>query len=193
MTCKTCGDRRTVTYIADTCQPERQGPCPTCVGVPLTPTPTIPAGMVAWHGGNSAPEDWDGGKVRLRDGSLWPTSDHRTIHWGRYDVEVSRQVVAYTPLAAAPKQAEQQGVEALVQELRPLVDAAAGPNGWDWMFPLRVQPVDGKPTIVSHKGGNLFRGYIGTWQEADLLVALANAAPRILEALAAAPKQAEDM
>lgn len=45
MTCKTCGDRRTVTYIADTCQPERQGPCPSCVGVggqmvsvPVNPT-----------------------------------------------------------------------------------------------------------------------------------------------------------
>lgn len=75
----------------------------------------------------------------------------------------------------------------LVAELAPLIDRAAGPNGWDWMFPLRVNPVDGKPTIVSHKGGNLFRGYIGTWREADLLVALANAAPRILESLRALP------
>lgn len=73
---------------------------------------------------------------------------------------------------------------ALIAELQPLADKAAGPNGWDWMFPIRVVPVDGKPTITSHKGGNLFRGYIATWQEADLLVALANAAPRILAALA---------
>ncbi|NYD88797.1 hypothetical protein [Sphingomonas melonis] len=87
---------------------------------------------------------------------------------------------APTPDAAASEAGE---VAALAAELRPLIDAAAGPNGWDWMFPLRVKPVDGKPTIVSHKGGNLFRGYIGTWQEAELLVALANAAPRILAAL----------
>lgn len=76
----------------------------------------------------------------------------------------------------------------LRDELQRLVDAAASPNGWDWMFPLRVVPVDGKPTIVSHKGGNLFRGYIGTWKEADLLVALANAAPRILAALTPKPE-----
>lgn len=74
--------------------------------------------------------------------------------------------------------------EALVAELQPLVDKAAGPNGWDWMFPLREVPVDGKPTIVSHKGGNLFRGYIATWDQSRLLIALANAAPRILAALA---------
>lgn len=81
--------------------------------------------------------------------------------------------------------ASQRGGEALLDELQPLVEAAAGPNGWDWMFPLRVQPVDGKPTIVSHKGGNLFRGYIATWSQADFLVALANATPRILAALSA--------
>ena len=80
---------------------------------------------------------------------------------------------------------------ALLAELLPLIQKAAGPNGWDWMFPLRVKPVDGKPTIVSHKGGNLFRGYIGTWQEADLLVALANAAPRIIRALQSPPAKVE--
>lgn len=82
------------------------------------------------------------------------------------------------------EQGEERAREVLLAELVPLVEKASGPNGWDWMFPLKVKPVDGKPTIVSHKGGNLFRGYIGTWKEADLLVALANAAPRILAALA---------
>jgi len=80
---------------------------------------------------------------------------------------------------------------ALVDELRPLVEKASRPNGWDWMFPIRVVPVDGKPTIAAHKGGNLFRGYIGTWEEADLLVALANAAPRILAALSPSPVAAD--
>lgn len=94
--------------------------------------------------------------------------------------EIRALAAAPTPDAAASEAGE---VAALAAELRPLIDAAAGPNGWDWMFPLRVKPVDGKPTIVSHKGGNLFRGYIGTWQEADFLVALANAAPRIVAAL----------
>lgn len=85
---------------------------------------------------------------------------------------------------SVPEEVERlREAEALVAELQPLVDKAAGPNGWDWMFPLREVPVDGKPTIVSHRGGNLFRGYIATWEQSRLLIALANAAPRILAAL----------
>ena len=91
-------------------------------------------------------------------------------------------------MAAQPSPAE---VDALIAEIAPLVEKVASPNGWDWMFPIKVVPVDGKPTIASHKGGNLFRGYIATWGEADLLVALANAAPRILAALRASTPTAQ--
>lgn len=77
-------------------------------------------------------------------------------------------------------------IKAMRDELAALVAKVSSPNGWDWMFPIRVVPVDGKPTIASQKGGNLFRGYIATWQEADLLVALANAAPQILSYLSLA-------
>ena len=52
--------------------------------------------------------------------------------------------------------------------------------GLEWTLPWRVRPCDGKPTIVSNKGGNLFRGYIGTWREADLIVATVNALPGLL-------------
>lgn len=55
------------------------------------------------------------------------------------------------------------------------------------MLPLRVVPRDGKPIIASHRRGNLFCGYIATWQEADLVVATLNALPKILAALAAPP------
>lgn len=49
MTCKTCGDRRTVTIAEGTCQPERQAPCPVCVGtliasLPPATDPAIPDG-----------------------------------------------------------------------------------------------------------------------------------------------------
>lgn len=75
-----------------------------------------------------------------------------------------------------------------VERLREALINVDGPNGHDWMFPWRVQPCDGKPTIVGHKSGNLFRGYIGTWQEADLIVAAVNALPRLLAALARPPQ-----
>jgi len=97
------------------------------------PTPTIPAGMVAWNGGDSAPEDWDGGPVWFREGRLsqrgeGPLADvHKKWNVGcgnwRHDngwdrerkvaVQGKLDVIAYTPLAATPKQAEQQGVERL--------------------------------------------------------------------------------
>lgn len=90
-----------------------------------TPTPTIPAGMVAWNGGDSAPDDiGEASEVLHADGSIGP-ANKRSILWGRpkrkpgasTDWErlgprlESKWIIAYTPLAAAPKQAEQQGVE----------------------------------------------------------------------------------
>ncbi|MEH3121143.1 MAG: MazG-like family protein [Sphingomonas phyllosphaerae] len=101
--CTTCDD------TGMTIQTER--PCACEEGDQFrTPTPTIPAGMVAWNGGDSAPEDWDFEQpVLLRDGYKVKA---KSLHWGHNNyLDGRRDVIAYTPLAAAPKQAEQQGVE----------------------------------------------------------------------------------
>ncbi len=55
--------------------------------------------------------------------------------------------------------------------------------GLGWTLPWKVRPCDGKPIIASNRGGNLFQGYIATWQEAELIVAVVNALPDILAAL----------
>lgn len=48
-------------------------------------------------------------------------------------------------------------------------------------LPWRVVPSDGKPIIAGTKhGGNLFRGYIATWAEADLAVAAVNSLPGLI-------------
>jgi len=49
--------------------------------------------------------------------------------------------------------------------------------------PWKVVPESGKPIIASETGGNLFRGFIATWPEADLVVALVNNLPAIVTAL----------
>lgn len=74
--------------------------------------------------------------------------------------------------------------EALRKMLVPLLKAIEHPDlGLDWTLPWKVVPCDGKPTIASNRGGNLFRGYIATWQEAELIVAVVNALPDILVAI----------
>jgi len=108
-----------------------------------TPTPTIPAGMVAWRGGDNAPEDWDGGGVVLRNGStMFPSKVSLAYHangtnrWNhqRENRNPDWDIIAYTPLAAAPKQAER--VEAL-RALEWLADCdnlilAASKTSDDW-------------------------------------------------------------
>jgi len=56
----------------------------------------IPAGMKPWHGGDSAPEDWDGGQVMLTDGSFCMPVGHLWHPFG--DVHVA----AYTPKPTPP-------------------------------------------------------------------------------------------
>ena len=69
-----------------------------------------------------------------------------------------------------------------LEPVRKLLDASDGP--WKVMtLPWKVIPSDGKPIIASNRHGNLFCGYIATWAEADLIVAVANAMPAILAAL----------
>lgn len=74
-----------------------------------------------------------------------------------------------------------KGRPANVVELRKLLTKASAVNGFSWYFPWRVIPYDGKPIIAGAKSGNLFRGYIATWQEADLAVAAVNALPALLD------------
>ena len=64
--------------------------------------------------------------------------------------------------------------------LRELVERALSPNQLEWYLPWRIVPDAVKPTIVGSNSGNLFRGYIGTWSDADLIVALVNAVPQII-------------
>lgn len=73
----------------------------------------------------------------------------------------------------------------MTDHLRELLGAATA-------VPWKVKPVDGKPTIMSDRGGNLFRGYIATWQEADLVVALRNSADTILTQLEALQKERDE-
>lgn len=49
-------------------------------------------------------------------------------------------------------------------------------------MPWRVIPSDGKPTIAGReRSGNLFRGYIATWKEADLACLAVNSLPSLLD------------
>lgn len=56
----------------------------------------IPAGMKPWHGGDRAPNDWDGGPIlcRAADGPSDP-SDKGPWYW-RHD-NVGSDIIAYTP------------------------------------------------------------------------------------------------
>jgi len=76
-----------------------------------TPTPTIPAGMVA-HDGNGQPSDWDGGRVMTRGGPVYLHDNKPRGRWahgylGRHDLDI----IAYTPLAAAPTPQAPMGQE----------------------------------------------------------------------------------
>lgn len=60
----------------------------------------IPEGMKAWHGGDSAPSDWDGGEVWLRCGRLW--KQMQPLIWGRPHGEHAGDIIAYTPIQSSP-------------------------------------------------------------------------------------------
>lgn len=58
----------------------------------------IPAGMKPWHGGDSAPEDWDGGPgVYFRNGRV--SAERRGWNWTH--VGTGSDIIAYTPRADA--------------------------------------------------------------------------------------------
>ncbi len=88
--------------------------------------PTIPAGMKPWAGGDSAPSDWDGGAVLLRDlqitdDGLYEDSWQRGFR-GDADRQRDLDIIAYTPATPDPIPA---GVsEAMQGEVLSVTDAA---------------------------------------------------------------------
>ena len=64
---------------------------------------TVPAGMVAWHGGDSAPANWDGGRVQFRHGGCSILRPGDGLDWRHgaipHDIvpDGRTEIVAYTP------------------------------------------------------------------------------------------------
>lgn len=95
--CPNCGHRLPASY---------SGPCVNCGAADDDGSPSaIPAGMKPWHGGDSAPKDWDGGPVLWTNGVMAKPSWYRS--W-RADVNCGLvTIIAYTP-KAAPAQPKPQ-------------------------------------------------------------------------------------
>ena len=87
----------------------------------------IPAGMVAWHGGDAAPEDWDGNEVAWSVGPLFLPA--RQDSWKHDATPGVPNIVAYTPRTAHPVSRQD------------IVDDAAHPeqrvDGWQ---PIETAP-----------------------------------------------------
>lgn len=80
---------------------------------------TIPAGMVPWHGGDSAPADWDGGPVLFQDGGLMTEEKNRApFYWDhRYDDAYfleAGNIIAYTPKPTATGGGEREEVARII-------------------------------------------------------------------------------
>lgn len=82
-----------------------------------------------------------------------------------------------------PAAVEAVALEPCDDTLRELLARLEAINGREYHFPWRVVPSDGKPIIAGARSGNLFRGFIATWPEADLAVAAVNALPALLSEL----------
>lgn len=89
----------------------------------LTPVsePAIPVGMVPWHGGDCAPEDWDGGPVMFRGGET--SNDTGPWHWAH--AHQRSDIIAYTPKVAEPATAASGG-DADPSNLRKAQSASSG-------------------------------------------------------------------
>lgn len=72
----------------------------------------IPAGMVPWHGGDSAPADWDGGAVLLRNGER--DNGQAGNDWRHTDLafeDSDTDIIAYTPKPTASGGGEREAVQ----------------------------------------------------------------------------------
>lgn len=81
----------------------------------------IPAGMVAWHGGDSAPVDWDGQDAMRRDGRR-----EKPRRWFHDPVHPYADIIAYTP-KAPPQTPPDAGIgsDGAGEKLAPLVRGIA--------------------------------------------------------------------
>lgn len=90
------------------------------------PEAGAPAGMVAWHGGNSAPADWDcDGAIMHRDGTLLSASSATQWLADLFEAGWTHDgwpgdIVAYTPKQATPTD------EAVLGEREACADLADG-------------------------------------------------------------------
>lgn len=77
---------------------------------------TIPAGMVPWHGGDSAPEDWDGGPVLFRTGRFAMPMMRRHVWTHPCPYPAASDIIAYTPRAKSVESATPEGLEKRARE-----------------------------------------------------------------------------
>ena len=83
---------------------------------PVDRAEAIPAGMKPWHGGDSAPDDWDGGDVLCRDGGYLTKGDEAPDKWGWGNDNRAWDIIAYTPKPAAPPVEGLTSGDALLRE-----------------------------------------------------------------------------
>ncbi len=74
----------------------------------------IPEGMVPWHGGDSEPDDWDGGPVLWRNCAIAPPLRQdgpvRWAHTDPYSRGHDFDIIAYTPASSnTPDQSDEAG------------------------------------------------------------------------------------
>jgi hypothetical protein len=106
--------------------PKAWEPEPGSEAAALAPQATIPAGMKPWHGGDSAPEDWDPERaVMFRAGHFGDWS--RTWEWRHGVGETGggrADIIAYTP-KAAPQTTPDVGalVTLLTEGIKPMATA----------------------------------------------------------------------
>jgi hypothetical protein len=89
-------------------------------------TPTIPEGMVPWHGGENAPADF-GTAVMLRNGTIF--EDDEADGWRWRHLGSSLDIIAYTPLAAVPPHPTQND-DTLVERAREVLAAECEKDGF---------------------------------------------------------------
>jgi hypothetical protein len=91
-------------------------------------TDSVLEGMVPWTGGDEAPADWDGGAVKLRDGTITTCKpgEYDTWQWGE---EGEGSIVAYTSKSTGSSDSYTPAGE--VERISRAID----PGAWDDELP----------------------------------------------------------
>jgi hypothetical protein len=91
----------------------------------------VPEGMVPWAGGDSAPDDWDGGAVMIRDGSIYLHNNHPAGRWlhGQQRVKYyphrdDLDIIAYTPSTSVRSAGERERMREIAAALKKRMDRA---------------------------------------------------------------------